>query len=176
MSKSTWVLDSSHSLAEFSVKHMMFATVKGRFSKVDGTIVADPADMTTAEFAGSVDVATITTADEQRDAHLRSADFFDAENHPKLTFKSTHVERAGDDYKVTGELSIRGVTKTVNFDMVYEGTGKNPWGNEVLGLSLETKIDRKEFGLMWNAALETGGVLVSDQVKIAIHVEAIKQA
>jgi polyisoprenoid-binding protein YceI len=176
MSKATWTVDVTHSLAEFSVKHMMFATVKGRFTQMEGSIVADPADLTTAEFTGSVDVASVTTAEPQRDAHLRSADFFDAENHPKLTFRSTRVERDGDDFKMVGDLTIRGVTKTVTWKLTFDGTGKDPWGNERIGFTAETKINRREYGLTWNAALETGGVLVGDEVKIAVHLEAIKQA
>jgi polyisoprenoid-binding protein YceI len=176
MSKSTWVLDPSHSVVEFTVKHMMIATVKGRFTTVEGTIEADPADLTTAQFTGQVPVATISTADAQRDAHLRSADFFDAENYPTLTFKSAKIERDGDGYKLVGDLTIRDVTKTVTWDLTYEGTGKDPWGGERIAFSAETKIDRREYGLKWNAALEAGGVLVGDQVKIAVYLEAVKKA
>lgn len=176
MSKSTWVIDGSHTVAEFSVKHMMFATVKGRFGKVEGTVVADPADLTTAELTGSVDAASVTTSDEGRDAHLRSADFFDVENYPKLALKSARIEKDGDDYRMVADLTIRGVTKSLVWNLTYEGTGKDPWGQERIGFSAETKLDRKEFGLTWNAALEAGGVLVSDQVKIAVHAQAIKQA
>lgn len=175
MSKSTWTLDPSHSLAEFSIKHLMFATVKGRFTKLAGTIEADPADLTTAQIAGEVEVASIDTSDAQRDGHLRSADFFDVENFPTLSFKSWRVDRDGDDYKLVGDLTIRGVTKTAIWNLTFDGQGKDPWGNERIGLTAETKVDRKEFGLTWNAALETGGVLVGDQVKIAVHIEAIKQ-
>mgnify|MGYP000400680510 FL=1 len=176
MGKSGWVVDAAHSLAEFSVKHMMIATVKGRFTQIEGRIEADPEDIPSASFEGSVTVASINTADEARDQHLRSADFFDAENYPTLTFKSTRIERDGDDYKMTGDLTIRGVTRPVTFDLEFEGTGKDPWGNEKIGFSATTKISRKEFGLTWNAALETGGVLVGDQVKIELHLEAAKQA
>lgn len=175
MSKSTWTLDPSHSLAEFAVKHLMFATVKGRFTKLAGTIVADPADLTSAEIAGEVEVASIDTSDTGRDEHLRSADFFDAANFPTLSFKSWRIDRDGDDFKLVGDLTIRGVTKTAIWSLTLDGQGKDPWGNERIGLTAETKVDRKEFGLTWNAALETGGVLVGDQVKIAVHIEAIKQ-
>lgn len=176
MAKSVWVVDASHSLAEFSVKHMMIATVKGRFTQVEGRIEADPEDIVGASFEGSVAVASINTADEGRDQHLRSADFFDADNHPTLTFRSTRIEPDGDDYKMTGELTIRGVTRPVTFALEFEGTGKDPWGNERIGFSATAKISRKDFGLTWNAALETGGVLVGDQVKIELHLEATKQA
>ncbi len=176
MGKSVWVIDNSHSLAEFSVKHMMIATVKGRFTQVEGRIEVDPEDITGAVFEGSVAVASINTADSARDDHLRSADFFDAENHPTLTFKSTKVERDGDGYKMTGDMTIRGVTKPVTFDLEFEGTGKDPWGNERIGFSATAKINRKDFGLTWNAALETGGVLVGEQVKIELHLEATKQS
>ncbi len=176
MGKSVWVIDNAHSLAEFSVKHMMIATVKGRFTQMEGRIEADPADIPGAYFEGSVNVASINTADSARDDHLRSADFFDAENYPTLTFKSTKIEPAGDGYKMTGELTIRGVTRPVTFDLEFEGTGKDPWGNEKIGFSATAKINRKDFGLTWNAVLETGGVLVGEQVKIELHLEATKQA
>lgn len=176
MSKSTWVLDSAHSLVEFSVKHLMIATVKGRFNKVEGQVVVDPAEITGAEIAGTVEVASIDTGDGQRDGHLRSADFFDVENHPTISFKSWRVEPAGDEYRLVGDLTIMGITKTAIWNLTFEGTGKDPWGNERIAFTAETKVDRREFGLVWNAALETGGVLVGDQVKIAVHLEGIKQA
>lgn len=177
MSKSKWVLDPAHSLIEFSVKHMMIANVKGRFSGVEGVIYADLPDLTTAEIEVTVDAASINTAEPQRDQHLRSADFFDVEQYPRLTFKSKKIERAGGgEYKLTGDLTIHGVTKEVVFDATFEGQGKDPWGNERAGFSAETKIDRKDFGLQWNAVLETGGILVGDQVKISVQIEAIKQA
>lgn len=172
----TWVLDPSHSLAEFSVKHMMIATVKGRFRTFSGTIQANPADLTSAQFQVTIDMASIDTADTQRDDHLRSADFFEAEKHPQMSFQSKGVSAKGDEYQLTGDLTIRGVTKEVSFDLTYEGQGKDPWGNERIAFSAETKINRKDFGLNWNTALEAGGVLVGEQVKIAVHLEAIKQA
>lgn len=175
--KSKWVVDPSHTLVEFAVKHMMIATVKGRFTGVQGVIYADPADMTTAEIEGTIDAATVNTGEPQRDQHLRSADFFDVEKYPYITFKSKKIERTGDnEYKLTGDLTIHGVTKEVTLDLTVEGQGKDPWGNERLGLSAEGRINRKDFGLHWNALLETGGVLVGEQVRISIQVEAIKQA
>lgn len=175
MAKSTWVVDASHSLAEFTVKHMMFTNVKGQFKKVEGTVVADPADLTGAELKGTVDAASVDTGDAQRDDHLRSADFFDVANFPTLSFASKSVEKAGDDYRMVGDLTIHGVTQTVTWDLTLDGTGKDPWGNDRIGLTAETRINRHDFGLMWNAALEAGGILVGEQVKIAVHLQAIKQ-
>lgn len=177
MTKSIWTLDPSHTLVEFSVKHMMIATVKGRFTGIEGTIEADPADLTTASITASVDVASVNTGDAQRDGHLRSADFFAVEEYPKLTFQSRKVTRkAEDEYEVTGDLTIRGVTREVTLGLTYEGQGKDPWGNERIGVTLEGKVNRKEFNLNWNVVLETGGILVGDDVKIAISAQAIKQA
>ncbi len=176
MSKFTWVIDQSHTTAEFSVKHMMIATVKGRFNQVQGSIVADPANLTSAQFEGTVQVASIHTGDEQRDAHLRSADFFDVENHPTLSFRSTGVQQQGDELKLLGDLTIRGTTKPVTWTLEYEGQGKDPWGNQRIAFTATTSLNRKEFGLTWNAALETGGVLVGETVKLEVHIEAIQQA
>ncbi|MDF2628356.1 MAG: YceI family protein [Symbiobacteriaceae bacterium] len=177
MAKAKWVLDPSHTTAEFSVRHMMFTTVKGYFTKLEGQIVADVADLTTAEISGTIDAASVDTRDAQRDGHLRSADFFDAENHPKLTFQSYRIEKTGEnEYELVGDLTIRGVTKSVIWSLTFDGQGKNPWGMEVAGFTAETKINRKEFGLTWNAALEAGGWLVGDEVKFALHIEAVKQA
>ena len=176
LSKAKWVLDPSHTLVEFSVKHMMIATVKGRFSGIEGILYANLPDFTTAEVEASVDSATVDTHEAQRDQHLKSADFFDVEKFPKLTFKSKRIERNGDDYRMIGDLTIHGLTREAAFDVTFEGTGKDPWGNERAGFSATGKVDRKDFGLQWNAMLETGGVLVGDQVKISVEAEAIKQA
>jgi polyisoprenoid-binding protein YceI len=176
MSKATWVIDPSHTMVEFSVKHMMISSVKGRFSAVEGAILADGSDLSNAEINVTVDTASLSTRDDGRDAHLKSADFFDVENFPSLTFKSKQVMRDGKEYKLTGDLMIRGVSNEVVLDLNYEGQAKDPWGNDRIGISAEGKIDRKTFGLVWNAALETGGILVGDQVKISISAEAIKQA
>jgi polyisoprenoid-binding protein YceI len=177
MSQANWSLDPAHTLLEFAVKHMMIATVKGRFGTVEGSVIADPTDLTTAQVNISTDVSSIDTRDEQRDGHLRSADFFDMENHPKVTFRSTQIERKdGDEYAITGDLTIRGVTRQVVFNAVMEGQGKDPWGNERFGLSAQTKVNRKEFGLLWNVALEAGGILVSEDVRISVELQAIKQA
>lgn len=172
-----WVVDPTHTNVEFSVKHMMIATVRGRFGKVEGVIEGDPGDLTSARFEATIDTQSIDTRQEDRDNHLRSADFFDVANHPNITFKSTKVEKVGDnEYKVTGDLTIRGVTRPVTLDTTFEGRGKDPWGGERIALSATGKINRKDFGLTWNAALETGGVLVSDEVKIELNVEAVLQA
>jgi polyisoprenoid-binding protein YceI len=167
-----WTIDPAHSVVEFSVKHMMFATAKGRFSDVSGTITVDNENIERSAVDVTIGAASIDTRDEKRDAHLRSADFFDAENHPTLTFTSTRVERDGDDLKVTGDLTIRGVTRPVVLEAEYNGQGVNPWGQQVLSYSAKTKINRKDFGLNWNAALETGGVLVGEEIKIQIEIEA----
>ena len=170
----TWKVDPAHSLVEFAVRHMMFATVKGRFSGVDGVIKGDPSDLTKASFEATIDVNTIDTREAQRDAHLRSADFFDAEKFPTIKFRSTSVTRTGDNtYKVTGDLTIRDVTKPITLDVEFTGQGKDPWGNQRIGLSAKGSINRKDFGLTWNAPLEAGGFLVGDKVDISIEVEAV---
>ncbi|WP_008336725.1 YceI family protein [Alicyclobacillus acidocaldarius] len=175
MAKVAWNVDPSHSTIGFSVKHMMFTTVRGHFKKFSATVVADPEDLTTAEIDFTVDVASIDTRDENRDNHLRGADFFDVEKYPHMTFKATKIVKTGPNtYDMTGDLTIRDVTKPVTFHVTYEGMGKNPWGQEVAGFTAQAKINRKDFGLTWNAALETGGVLVSDEVKIELEIEATK--
>ncbi len=153
----------------------MIAKVKGTFHKFEATINADPEDLTTADIEFTVDMSSIDTRSEDRDNHLRSADFFDVENHPNMTFKSTSIKKTGDnEYDVTGDLTIRGVTKQETFKVVYEGGGKDPWGNERAGFSAEGTIKRTDYGLVWNAALETGGVLVGEDVKISLEIEATK--
>ena len=173
----TWAIDNSHTLVEFSVRHLMISTVKGRFGEVSGKVTADDADPSKAQIEATINVASIDTREAQRDAHLRSADFFDAENFPTLTFRSTRIEKAsGDDLKVTGDLTIRGITREVVLDVTSEGRVKDPWGGERAGYSAKTKIKRSDFGLTWNMALETGGVVVGDEIKIALEVELVKQA
>lgn len=174
---SRWVLDPAHSLAEFAIKHMMIATVKGRFGKLEGTVTGALPDLTTAEITASIDAASIDTREPQRDAHLRSADFFDVENHPTITFKSTRITRAGEGmFQIAGDLTIRGVTQPVTLTATFAGFGKDPWGNERAAFSAETTINRKDFGLQWNALLETGGVLVGEVVKVVVEAELIRQA
>ncbi len=171
-----WQIDAGHSLVEFAVKHMMFTTTKGRFGEFSGKIDYDEANVGNSTVTVEIIAASIDTRDEKRDGHLRAADFFDAENFPTITFSSTRVERVGDGFKVYGDLTIRGVTKPSVLEAELTGRGKSPWGQDVIGFSATTKFKRSEFGLEWNAALETGGVLVGDEVKIAIEIEAAKQA
>lgn len=175
MTQAKWVVDPSHTLVEFSVRHMMFATVKGRFGTIDGAVFGNATDLAGAEIEMSLDAASVDTKEPNRDQHLRSADFFDVENHPKVLFRSAQVQPNGTNrYKLTGDLTIRGVTKQVEWDLDFNGHGKDPWGQERIGLSAETRINRKEFGLNWNAALEAGGFLVGDEVQIAVQMQAIK--
>jgi len=175
MALSNWKIDSAHSSVEFSVRHMMIAKVKGSFHSFDANITADPEDLTTASIEFTVDVSSVDTRNSDRDAHLRSPDFFDADNHPKITFKAVSIQKTGDnEYAVTGDLTIRGVTHPETFKVVYEGGGKDPWGNEKAGFSVEGKINRTKYGLVWNAALETGGVLVGEDVNITLEIEAVK--
>jgi polyisoprenoid-binding protein YceI len=172
----TWNLDPAHSGADFKVKHMMISNVKGSFSGLSGVLTEHATDATLSSVEASVDVATVNTGDAQRDGHLKSADFFDVEKFPKMTFKSTSVAKKGDaGYAVTGNLTVRGVTNPVTF--AVEGPsqpGKDPWGNTRIGLSATTKINRKDFGLTWNAALETGGFLVGEEITITLDVQFIK--
>jgi polyisoprenoid-binding protein YceI len=175
-SVSTWKIDPAHSSAEFKVKHMMISNVKGKFSGISGTLTLDEADPTRSTVEAVVQVATLSTGDEQRDAHLKSADFFDAEKFPTFTFKSTEVGRtAPGEHAVVGELTLHGVSRAVSF--AVEGPsepGKDPWGNTRIGLSATARINRKDFDLSWNAALETGGVLVGEDVTISLDVQFIK--
>lgn len=169
----TYTIDTSHSEIGFTVRHMVVAKVRGQFKTWTGTVELDGDDFTTAKVKVDVDVASIDTREEKRDGHLKSADFFDVETHPKLTFESTKVEKKGDKYAVHGNLSLHGVTKAVTLDADFLGKGKDPWGNERLAFSAETHIDRKDFGLTWNQALEAGGVLVGEKVSIATEVQLL---
>jgi polyisoprenoid-binding protein YceI len=173
----TWNLDPAHSAAEFKVKHMMISNVKGSFSGLSGVLKLDETDYTRSTVEASVHIASLKTGDDQRDGHLKSADFFDAEKFPTLTFKSTNIDSAGGpDYAVTGELSLHGVTKTVTLAVEDVSVpSKDPWGNQRIGLSASTKINRKDFGLTWNSALETGGVLVGEDITISLEIQFIKQ-
>ena len=173
---STWKIDPAHSVAEFKVKHMMISNVKGRFTGVSGALYLDENNVANSRVEASIDAGSISTGDAQRDGHLKSADFFDVEQYPTLTFRSTRVIAEGEgDLKATGELTIHGVTREVMF--AVEGPtapAKDPWGNTRVALSATTKINRKDFGLTWNAALETGGILVGDEVTITLEVQFIK--
>lgn len=170
----TWKLDPSHSAVEFSAKHMMFTTVKGRFGEFEGTIDVNGDAPEAASVNVTMKAASIDTRSEQRDGHLRSADFLDVENYPNVTFKSTTITGTADRFTMAGELTIRGVTKPVSLDVTYEGKGIDPWGGERLGFSADGKIDRREFGLTWNQALEAGGVLVSNDIKLHIDAQLVR--
>jgi len=173
---STWNLDPAHSLAEFKVKHMMISNVKGTFTGLSGTLKLDETDYTHSVVEATIDVATISTGDAQRDGHLKSADFFDAAQFPTITFKSTNVDsKGGADYEVTGDFTVHGVTKTIKLAVEDVSVpSKDPWGNSRIGLSATTKINRKDFGLAWNSALETGGFLLGDDISITLEVQFIK--
>ena len=176
-STSTWNIDPAHSSAEFKVKHMMISNVRGKFGGITGVLNRVDADHTESSLEVSIDVSTVNTQDEKRDGHLKSPDFFDAEKFPAMTFKSTHIEKKGDGFAVTGDLTIHGVTKPVvlNVEEVSE-PAKDPWGNTRIGLTATAKINRKDFGLSWNSTLEAGGVLVGEDVSITLDVELIKAA
>lgn len=165
-----WVIDPAHSQIQFSVKHLGISTVRGTFGTFSGTI--DEENGTAKSVTVDIDVASLTTGNEQRDGHLRSADFFDVENHPKASFTLTSFERSGDDVTATGDLTIRGTTKPVTLKGDIGGPATDPWGNQKVSATLETKIPRKEWGLVWNVALEAGGVLVSEDVKLSIDIQA----
>lgn len=172
----TWTIDPSHSHVEFAVRHMMIATVRGRFADVTGTVVTDESDPAKAEVDVVIDVNSIDTREAKRDEHLKSADFFDAATYPVITFKSTRVTGVpGALFKLIGDLTIHGVTREVTLDVTSEGRATDPWGGERAGYSAATRINRKDFGLTWNQALETGGLLVGDEIKIALDLELVKQ-
>lgn len=167
-----WNVDQAHSTVGFEVKHMMVSKVKGQFASYTANIEAsDLTDLTGASVSFKIDTASINTGNEDRDNHLKSADFFDVENNPSIDFKSTTISKDGDDYKITGDLTIKGVTKPVTFDVEFGGQGTNPWGVQVYGFEAKGKINREDFGLTWNAALETGGFLVGKDIKIVLDLE-----
>jgi polyisoprenoid-binding protein YceI len=172
----TWTIDPAHSVVELAVKHMMFSTVKGRFANVAGTIVLNEQTLAGSSVTAEIDAGSIDTREAQRDGHLRSADFLDVENFPTITFRSTQVVPGGRDrFTLVGDLTIRGVTREVSLDAELEGQGIDPWGGKRVGFTATTTINRKDFGLNWNQALEAGGVLVSDQVKIGLEIQAALQ-
>lgn len=177
MAKSKWAVDPTHSSVDFTIKHMMIAKVKGTFHAFDAQIEADPEDLTSASIAFSVDLASIDTRNSDRDNHLRTADFFDIENHPKLTFEATEIVKTGDgEYDVTGRVTLHSVTRFETFAVSFEGAGKDPWGNSKAGFSGQGTIKRSDYGLTYNAVLETGGFLIGDEVKVAVEIEAVQQA
>ncbi len=168
-----WVLDPTHSELLFKVKHLMISNVKGEFRKFSAVIGG--ADFTTALVSVTIDAASIFTNEDNRDGHLRSGDFFDVENQKEITFVSSAFAKSGDDYKLTGALTIKGITNNVTLDVEFGGTNKDPWGNEKAAFAVSGKINRKDWGLNWNAALETGGVLVSEEVRINAELQFVKQ-
>jgi polyisoprenoid-binding protein YceI len=170
----TWTIDGSHSSAEFLVRHLVVSKVKGRFASFSGTIEIDGNDPLASSVTASLDAASIHTNDEKRDEHLRGADFFDVESFPTITFVSRKVTAAGgDDYRVEGDLTIRGVTKPVVLDLEFNGSSADPWGGTRAGFSATTEINRRDFGLEWNMVVDSGAALVGEKVKIALEVEAV---
>ncbi len=171
----TYQIDPSHSSVEFVVRHMGLAKVRGRFNEFEGTIhIAD--DVFQSSASATIQTASIDTQDESRDGHLRSADFFDAEQNPTLEFTSTAIRQDGDAWLVDGDLTIAGTTRPVTLEVEFDGGARDPWGYERVGFAATTKINREDFGLSWNQALETGGWLVGKEVKIELSIEAVKQA
>lgn len=175
----TWSIDPSHTLVQFSARHMMITSVKGRFGTLTGEITVDGDAPGNSSATAEIDVASLDTGVQQRDDHLRSADFLDVEQHPTLTFRTTRIEgsptRPGDAFRVVGELTIRGTTREITLDAIYEGSGKDPWGGLRSSFTASTTVDRREFGLTWNQALETGGILVGNDVRITLDVQAVKK-
>ncbi|HEV7348367.1 YceI family protein [Telluribacter sp.] len=174
--KTTWAIDPTHSEIQFKVKHLVISTVTGSFKQFEGTVETEGEDFSTAQIRFSADIASLDTNQEQRDQHLRSADFFDAETYPKLTFVSTGIEKTGEDsYKVTGDFTIKGVTKPIVLTAEYGGSMVDFYGNHKAGFEISGKINRKDFGLTWHAVTEAGGVVVADEVKLVINVQVAKQ-
>jgi polyisoprenoid-binding protein YceI len=176
MTTTLWNIDGTHSSINFSIKHMVISKVRGRFAKFTGTLNLDDADVTRSVVEATLDATSIDTGMPQRDTHLRSPDFFDAEKYPALVFRSTRIEKDGARYRLVGELTIRDVTREVSLDVESGGRAKDPWGNERVGFVARGVIDRKDFGLGWNQVLEAGGVLVGDRVDIELDVQAVKAA
>jgi polyisoprenoid-binding protein YceI len=169
-----WNIDGSHSTAEFTVRHLMITNVRGRFGKVAGTIDYDPAKPEASSITASIDTTSIDTREDKRDAHLKSADFFDVEKYPTLEFKSKKVAKSGDGFTATGDLTMHGVTKEVTLEVnEISAATKDPWGNQRIGASAHTKINRKDWGLGWNQLLEAGGVAVGENVKISLEISMV---
>jgi polyisoprenoid-binding protein YceI len=174
-SRTTWQIDPTHSLLEFAVKHMMFTTVKGHFTGISGTILADEAHPERSSVDVTIDASTITTGTPDRDTHLRSADFLEVDKYPTITYRSTSVDaHSADKLTVHGDLTIKGTSRPVDLEVELTGRGMTPFGKEAAGFSATGSINRKDWGLNWNVALDTGGVLVSDNLKVVIEIEAIK--
>ena len=171
----TWAIDPAHSEVGFAVKHMMISTVRGRFGAVTGTLSLDEANPAAARIEAAIDVASVDTGAAQRDEHLRSDDFFNAAAYPQITFRSTGVSGSGDDWKLSGDLTIRDVTRPVVLDVDFLGRGPDAWGGERAGFTAKTKINRRDFGVNWNGVIEAGGVVVSDTVSITLDIQFVKQ-
>lgn len=176
MATTKWILDPSHSEVEFKVKHMMISTVTGKFTKFDAQVETEGEDFMTAKVTFTADIDSITTNSDQRDTHLKGADFFDAAQHSQLKFVAAKYENVDNDgsYEVYGDLTIRGVTKHVKFDAEFGGVIKDPWGNTRAGITISGKINRKDYGLSWHAVTEAGGLVVSDEVRIHVGLEFVK--
>lgn len=172
--RTTWKLDPAHTTVEFSAKHLMITTVKGRITEVAGTIELDETNPENSSVEVILNAASLDTRTEQRDQHLRSGDFLDVEKYPEIKFRSTRIKGDKESFKLTGDLTIRGITKPITLDVEFEGKTRDPWGGERIGFSANGKIDRREFGLTWNQTLETGGLLVGNDVKISLEAQAIK--
>ena len=173
----TWSVDPAHSHVEFAIRHLMISTVKGRFGIVRGTVHSDDADPAKGSAEIEIDVDSIDTREAQRDAHLKSADFFEAEKYPTIVFRSTRVTDVnGNRFTLIGDLTMHGVTRELALDVTSEGRAKDPWGGERAGFSATAKINRSDFGLTWNQALEAGGVVVGDAVKITLEIELVRAA
>ncbi|RFM29993.1 YceI family protein [Deminuibacter soli] len=172
----TFKIDAAHSEVTFKVRHLMISNVTGSFNSFEGTLESDKEDFSDAKINFSADVNSISTNNEQRDGHLKSDDFFSADKFPKLTFTSTKVEKDGDEFTLTGDLTIRDVTKPVTLDVTYNGTVTDPYGQVKAGFEIAGKISRKEYGLTWHAVTETGSVMVSDDVKLSMNIQVVKQA
>lgn len=172
----TYTIDPSHSRLGFTVRHMGFSKVRGSFEQFEGTVHLDPEDLSTLEAEGTIRADSITTSDEKRDAHLRSEDFLDVENHPTITFTSRDVKDVdGDTFTLVGDFTLRGVTRTIELEAEFLGAGRDPFGNDKIALEARATINRKNYGLNWNAALEAGGVLVSEKVDLELEIQAVLQ-
>lgn len=176
MAKSIWAIDPTHSEIGFKVKHMMFTNVSGKFEEIYVNLENEDDHFETSDITFSAEVNSVNTGNLDRDNHLRSADFFDAEHYPKITFKSTAIKKINEgEFQILGDLTIKNVTQSIALDAEYSGLMKDPWGNTKTGLSINGKINRKDFGLTWNASLETGGVLVGEEIKLTAEIQLIKQ-
>jgi len=175
MARNRWEIDVGHSAIHFWVRHLVISKVHGRFARWSGSVDLDDADFTRSTVAVRIDAASIDTQVADRDNHLRSPDFLDVERHPELTFTSKRIEKAGEGYRVVGDLQLHGVVREVSLDAEFAGFVKDPWGNERAGFSATASLDRKDFGLTWNAALEAGGVVVGERVEITIELEGVKK-